>query len=122
SAVVHVQNATPCYAAQVQFERVAPVDVVVDHRAQQVVCAGDGVEVTREVQVDFVHRHDLALTAASAAALNTEARAEARFAQAKQRALADAAQCVMQTNRGGGLAFAGRSRVDCGDENQLTSL
>jgi hypothetical protein len=33
--------------------------VVVDHRRQQVVRRGDGVEIAGEVQVHFLHRHDL---------------------------------------------------------------
>jgi hypothetical protein len=46
-------------AALVDFQLVAPVDVVVDHRRQQVVGRGDGVEIAGEVQVHVLHRHHL---------------------------------------------------------------
>ena len=78
--VVHVEHAPPGDAAQVEAERVAPVDVVVDHRREQVVRRSDGVEIAGKVQVDRVHRHDLGVAAASRAALHAEAwtRAKAR--------------------------------------------
>ena len=79
-AVVHVEHAPPRDTAGVEPERVAPVDVVVQHRGQEVVRRGDGVEVTGEVQVDVFHRHDLGIAAAGRAAFHAEARAEAGFA------------------------------------------
>src|SRR5690606_32636725 len=63
-AVVHVEHAAPGHPARVDLERVAPVDVVVDHRAEQVVRAGDRVEVAGEVEVDVLHRHDLGIATA----------------------------------------------------------
>ena len=81
-AVVHVEDAAPGDAARVDAERVAPVDVVVDQRRQQIVRRGDGVEVAGEMEVDVLHRHDLRIAAAGRAALHAEARAERRLAQA----------------------------------------
>ena len=107
-------------AAGVDAERVAPVDVVVDHRREQIVRAGDGVEIAGEMEVDVLHRHDLRIAAAGRAALHAEARAERRLAQADACALlADAVQPVAEADRGRGLALAGRRRVDRGDEDQL---
>jgi hypothetical protein len=100
-------------------ERVAPVQVVVHHRRQQVVGRGDGVEVAGEVEVDVLHRHHLRVAAARRAALHAEARAEARLAQADHGALADGVQRVAEADRGGGLALAGRGRADAGDQHEL---
>ena len=77
-AVVHVDRPPPGDAPLVEAERVAPVDVVVEQRREQVVGAADGVEVAGEVQVDLLHRHDLGVAAAGGAALHAEARARAR--------------------------------------------
>src|SRR5690606_11339407 len=104
-AVVHVHHATPADAAASEIQRIAPIDMVIDHRAEQVVRGSDGVEVTGEVEVDVFHRDYLGVTAASCAAFDTEAGAEARFAQADGRFLADAAEAVTQAYGGGGLAF-----------------
>ena len=121
-AVVHVHDAAPDDAARVDAELVAPVDVVVDQRRQQIVRGGDGVEVAGEVEVDVLHRHDLRIAAAGRAALDAEIRPERGLAHADDRLLADAVQAVAEADRRRGLAFAGRRRVDRGDEDQLAVL
>ena len=121
-AVVHVHDAAPGDAARVDAERVAPVDVVVDQRRQQVVRRGDGVEVAGEVEVDVLHRHDLRVAAAGGAALHAERGPERRLAQAEHRLLADVVERVAQADRGRGLAFAGRRRRDRRDQDQLAVL
>ena len=118
-AVVHVHDAAPGDAAAVDAERVAPVDVVVDQRRQQVVRRGDGVEVAGEVEVDVLHRHDLGVAAAGGAALHAERRPERRLAQAQHRLLADVVERVGEADRGRGLAFARRRRRDRRDQDQL---
>ena len=100
-------------------ERVAPVDVVVDQRREQVVRRRDGVEVAGEVQVDALHRHHLRAAAAGRAALDAEHRAERRLAQRDHRLLADPVERVAEADRRRRLAFAGRRRVDRGDEHEL---
>ena len=105
-AIVHVHDAAPGHAAAVDAERIAPVDVVVDQRREQVVRRGDGVEVAGEMEVDVLHRHDLGIAAAGRAALHAEGRAEARLAQAQHRLLADVVERVGEADRGGGLALA----------------
>ena len=96
----------------VDAERVAPVDVVVDQRRQQIVRRGDGVEVAGEVQIDVLHRHHLGVAAAGGAALHAEAGPERRLAQAQHRLLADVVERVGEADRRGGLALAGRRRRD----------
>ena len=57
-------------------ERIAPIDVIVDQRGEQVVGGADGVEVAGEMEVDVLHRHDLGVAAAGRAALDAETWAE----------------------------------------------
>jgi hypothetical protein len=118
-AVVHVHHPAPADAALVDLQLVAPVDVVVDHRREQVVGAGDGVEIAGEVEVHLLHRHHLRVSAAGRAALHAEAGAEAGLADADRGLAADAVQPVAQPHGGGGLALARRRRVDGGDQDQL---
>ena len=120
--VVHVHDAPPDDAAGVDALVVAPVDVVVDQRRQKVVRRGDGVEVAGEVQVHVVHRHDLRQAAAGRTPLHAEIGAERGFADADHGLLADAVEPVAEADRRGGLAFAGRRRVDGGDQDQLAGL
>ena len=118
-AIVHVDHTLPGDAANVDVEFIAVVDVVVDHRGQQVVGKRDGREVTGEVQVDVFHRHHLRVAAAGRAALDTEHRAERRFAQADHRLLADTVKGIAQAHGRRRLAFTGRRRADGGNEDQL---
>ena len=118
-AVVHVHHAPPGDAARVDAERVAPIDVIVDQRRQQIVRRGDGVEVAGEMQVDVFHRHDLGIAAAGGAALHAEGRTERRLAQAEHRLLADVIERVGQADRRRGLALARRRRGDRGHQDQL---
>ena len=122
SPVVHVNHTPPDDAAGVDFQRVAPVDMIVDHRRQQVVGAGDGVEVPGEMKVHFLHRHHLRHTATCRASLHPEIRAQRRLADADDSLLADPVQTVTKTNGRGRLALARRGRVDRRHQDQLAIL
>jgi len=71
-AIVHVEDAPPGHPARIDAERVAPIDVIVEERREQIVRRGDGVEIPGEVQVDVLHRHDLGIAAAGGAAFEPE--------------------------------------------------
>ena len=120
--VVHVHHPAPDDPARVDFQLVAPVDVVVDHRREQVVGAGDGMKIAGEMQVHLFHRHDLRHAAARGPALHAEIRPQRSLADADHCLLADAVEPVAQPHRGRGLALAGRRRVDRGDQDQLAVL
>ncbi len=81
-SIVHVDRARPRYAARVDSQRVALVQVVVEHRREQRMRARDRVEVTREVEVDVLHRNDLRVATTRCAAFHAEHRAETRLADA----------------------------------------
>jgi len=70
--VVHVEHAPPSHPPLVDGERIAPVDVIVDHGGEQIVGRRDGVEVAGEMQVDVFHRHDLGIAAAGRRRLHAE--------------------------------------------------
>jgi hypothetical protein len=94
--------------------------VVVDHCREQIVSAGNGVEITGEMQVHFFHRHHLRHAATRGAALHAEIRPERGFTDADHGLLADPVEAVTQSHRGRGLALARRRRIDRGDEDQLS--
>ena len=71
-AVVHIDAPLPGDAPRVDVQRVALVDVVVEHGGQQVVGRADGVQIAGEVQVDVLHGHHLRIAAAGRAALDAE--------------------------------------------------
>ena len=119
AAIVDVEHAAPCDVVDIEAELVALVKMVVDHRRQQVVCCGDGVEVAREVQVEQLHRDHLAVAATGSATLDAERWAHAGLAQADHSVLADVRHGLAQTHRRGGLAFAQRSGRDGCDHDVL---
>ncbi len=82
------------------------VDLVVDHGREQVVRGGDRVHVTREVQVQPLHGHDLAVAAAGGAAFDAERRAHRRLADRDDRLAADARQRLAEPDRRRRLALA----------------
>ncbi len=84
-AVIHVEPRRHVTRRGSMQRLVAPIDMIVDHRGEQIVGRADGMEVAGEMQVDLVHRHDLGVAAAGRAAFHAEARAEARLAQADHR-------------------------------------
>src|SRR5207248_406913 len=118
--VADVEHPPPGDAVQVDGEVTkAVVDVVVDHRGQQVVGCRHGVEIAGEVEVQPLHGHDLAVSATRRAALDPEGRAHRGLADGDGRALADLAQRVAQADSGRGLAFAQRRGGDGGDDHVL---
>src|ERR1051325_11557477 len=109
-AVVHVDGAGPRDAARVEAQRVAVMQVGVEHGRQQVVRARDGVEVAREVQVDVLHRDDLRVAAPRGAALHAEHRTQGGLADTERGVLTQTAQGLSDTHGHGRLALARRGR------------
>ena len=100
-------------------QRVALMNVIVEHGGQQIVGRADRVKITGEMQVDVLHRHHLCVPASGGPALDAEHRTERRLAQRQRRILADAAQAVGKTDGGGGFALPGRRGGNGGDQNQF---
>ena len=117
-AVVHVDGARPDDAAHVQAQRIAVVQVRIEHRRQQVMRARDRMEVAGEMEVDVLHRHHLRVPPARRAALNAEHRPEARLPDTEDRVLAEALQGLRQPHRHRRLALSRRRGVDAGDEDE----
>jgi len=118
AAVVHVHDPAPGDHARVDAEVVAPVDVVVDRRGDEVVGRRDGVEVAGEMQVDAVGGFDPRAPAAGRAALDAEAGAERRLAQGDADRVAETAEGLAEADRRGRLALAGAGRRGRRDQHQ----
>ncbi len=117
--VVHVDHPLPDDPPRIDAQGVAVLDVVIQHRGQEVVGHLDGVEVAGELEIDVLHRRHLGVTAAGGAPLHAEAWAQRRLTEADARPLADPVQGVAQPDAGSGFAFAGGRRRDRRHQHQL---
>ncbi len=102
----------------IEVERVALVQMIVEHRGEQVVRRGDGVEIAGEVEIDLVHRHHLRVAAAGRAALDPEHGAQRGLADGDDDLLAQPAERLAHADGDRGLPLAGGGRVDAGDQHQ----
>ena len=110
-AVVHVEDAPEGDVALIDPERVPVMQVVVDHRREEVVRGRDGREVSGEMEVDVLHRDDLGVAAAGGSPLHAEARPERGLAQRDDRALAEAVERLAEAHGRRRLALARRRRA-----------
>ena len=117
--VVHIDNALPGDALNVDAELVALLNMVVEHGCQQVVGGTDGMEVAGKVQVDVLHGDDLGPTATGGTTLHAKHGTERRLAQGHGALDAATTQTVGQADGRGGLALAGGRGVDSGHEDEL---
>ncbi|MQM39060.1 hypothetical protein KBTX_03082 [wastewater metagenome] len=114
-AVVDVHHPLPAHALRVEVHPAAVVEVVVDHRREQVVGGGDRMDVAGEVEVDPLHRHHLAVAAAGGPALDPEGRPHGGLADRNGGGTPDVVQPLGEADGGGGLTLAegrGRDRRD----------
>ena len=116
-AVADVDDVRPGDGVRLDAQRVAVMQVVVEERRGQVVGRADGVVVAGQVEVEVLHRHDLAVAAAGRAALDAEDRPERRLADGDRRAHADAVEALGEADGRGRLALAERRRRDGRDED-----
>ena len=117
--VVDVEHAPPGDVVRVEAQLVALVEVVVEHRREQVVGRRHGVEVAGQVEVEQLHRDDLAVATAGGAALDAERRPHRRLADRDDGALADVAHRLAEADRRRRLALAERRRRDRRDHDVL---
>ena len=120
SAVIHVKAPLDENAALVNPERVALLEMVVQHRAAEIVRRRDGVHISRKVKVDVLHRQHLRVAAARGSSLDTEHRAERRLTERDDRLLSDLRHRLAETGGGGGFTLARGGGVDGGDKYQLS--
>ncbi len=118
-AVIHVHHTAPEDTPWINAERIAPVDMIVDHCCQQIVGCGYRVKVTGEMEIDVLHGHDLRMAATSRTSLHAKAGSERGLADAADRLAADAVQSVGQAHGGRGLALTRRGWGNGRDQDQL---
>ena len=96
--------------------------MIVDDGGQQVVRAGDRVEVACEVQIDRVRGPQGAFATAGRGAFAAKHRSHRRLAQREGDVLPDLLQTLGQTDGYGRLPLARGSRRDGGDKDQFPTL
>ena len=112
-------DARPEDPVRVDAERVLVVEAVVDEGAGQVVGRADRVDVAGQVEVEVLHRDDLAVAAAGGAALDPEDRPERRLADVDRRPVADVVEALGEPDGRRRLALAERRRRDRRDDDVL---
>ena len=119
-AVVHVDAALPGDLPRINIQLISLLDVVVDHRCQQVVGRSDRVHIACKMKINILHRHDLRVAAACGAALDAEDRSERRLTERDADLLAELSHAVRKADGRRRLAFTGRGRRDRRHEHQLS--
>jgi hypothetical protein len=114
SSIADVEDPWPEDSAGVDAERVLVMEAVVEEGAGQVVGRADGVDVAGQVEVEVLHRDDLAVAAAGRSALDSEDGPERRLPEIDRRPPADVVEALGEPDRGRRLALAQRRRRDRG--------
>ena len=115
--IIDVQNPGPGDGALVDVELIAVVQVVVDHRRQEVVGGGDGVEVAGQVQVHPLGRQDAGTPGAAGPSFDAEGGPHGRLAQGEDGLLSQTGEPLGQSDGRGGLALPERRRCDRSDDD-----
>ena len=111
-AVVDVEDAAPEDFLQAEAVLGVLVEVVIEQGRNHVVGRSDGVEVAREVEIDFLHRQHLGMATAGGTALHAKARTERRFAEGDNGLLSYFIEAQGQADGNGRLA---NTRLGGGD-------
>ena len=117
--LVHIHTAVEINIIRVNFQLVTAENMIIHKRAKQVVRRRNRVQVAREMQINFRHRHDLCISAACRAALYPKHRTKRRFAQSKTGLFTDFGKSVRKTDRNGGFALARRGGVNRRYQNEF---
>ena len=120
-AIADVDDARPEDPVRVDAERVLVVEAVVEERAGEIVRGPDGMDVAGQVEVEVLHRDDLAVAAAGRSALDPEDRPERRLADVDRGLLPDDVEALGEPDRGRRLALAERRRGDRGHDHVLAA-
>ena len=99
----------------VDIAGVAVIDMRVQHGGDEIMRGADGVNVAGQVEIEILHWHDLAVTAAGRPAFDAEGGALRGLAHGDDRVFADMRHRLADADGGGGFAFAQRRRGDGGD-------
>ena len=119
-AVVHIQTALDQNSSGVNTERIALLQVIVEHRAAEVIRRRDCVHISRKVQVDVLHRQNLRVAAACGSSLDTEYGTERRLTERDDCLLADFRHRLTESGGGGGFTLARWRGIDGCHQNQLS--
>ena len=63
--IVDIQNARPEDPAWIDSQLIAVMDMIVEHRGEEIVCRRYRVKIPREVEIDLLHRNDLRVPASN---------------------------------------------------------
>ena len=94
--------------------------MVVKHCGKQIVRRAYSVEITREMEVDVLHRNNLRIAAAGCAALDSENRTERRLPERNNGVFSEPSESVRKTDGGGGLTLACGGGGDSRNKNKLS--
>ena len=119
-AIVHIDATLYSNGFGVDFERVALIDMIIEHGAKQIVRRAYSVEIARKMKVNIFHRNDLRVAAARCSALNPEYGPQRRLAKSDYRLFAHRIKCVCQAYGRSSLTLARRGRIDSRNEDEFS--
>jgi hypothetical protein len=119
--VADVDDPWPEDRERIDAVGIAVMKTVVEERGGEVVGGADGVDVAGEVEVEVLHRDDLAVAAARRAALDPEHGAERWLTDADGRPMADVVEALAEADSRRRLALSERRRRDRGDDDVLAA-
>ena len=117
--VVDVDHSPPVFFAECKTVVPMLVNIVVQECGNHVVCSRNCMKIAGEMEVYFLHRQHLCISAAGSSALHAEAWTERGFAQCYYGFFADAVEAEGKADAHRGLPDAGLGGGDGGDEDEM---
>ena len=82
------------------------VQMVVDHRRQQIVGRADGMNVAGQVQIELLHRHHLTIATTGSSSFDAKGRPHRRLADSHHCPMPALRQRLAKADGGGGFSFS----------------
>ena len=111
--IADVEYPWPANRIGVNSEHISMMQMIVDHRCQQIVSHPNSVDIPGKMQVKLLHRHDLAIAATGSATFDTKRRSHRRLADCHHRSMPARRQGLPQSDGRGGFAFTKGRRSNC---------
>ena len=118
--VVHIQTAFPYNLSGIDSEGISLLDMIVQHRCQQVIGGSDRMEVSGKVEIQILHGNNLGVSASGCPSFDPKAGAERRLAQRDQGLLPHLCHRFSKSDCRSRLSLSCGGRVDRCHKDELS--